>query len=72
MPPPDRAKPPTSGFSTNALNRQSLNGPSLYNCTYQKDTKPHQVVWDQEDKFLFYLEAGKQEEIILLTGRLFE
>lgn len=58
--------------TSDALNQQKLNGPSLCSYAYNDNTPARQVVWDQEDKFLFYVEAGNQEEIRKLTGQLFE
>lgn len=58
--------------TSDALNQQKLDGPALCSYVYHEDTKPKQVVWEYEDKFLFYIEAGKIAEIHQLTQQLFE
>lgn len=57
--------------TSNALNQQKLDGPTL--CSYVCDDSiaPRQVIWKNEDKFLFYIEAAKQDEICQLTEQLF-
>lgn len=62
----------TFSETSDALNQQKLNGPYLCSYVYNDNMPARQVVWDQEDKFLFYVEAGNQEEIRRLTEQLFE
>lgn len=57
--------------TSSALNQQKLDDPSLCSYIYSDDTTPRHIVWDQEDKFLFYLEAGRQENVRSLTEQLF-
>ena len=57
--------------TSTALNQQKLTAPSLHSFTYQGEPVPRQVVWEHEDKFLFYVEAGKLDEIRQLTEQLF-
>ncbi len=58
--------------TSSALNQQKLNDPPLCAYLYGEDTKPRHVVWEQEEKFLFYLEAGRQEDVRSLTVQLFD
>lgn len=53
--------------TSDALNQQKLNGPSLCSYKYNDNLLPRQIVWENEDKFLFYMEAGNLEEIRRLT-----
>lgn len=54
-----------------ALNQQLLNAPALCSYTYQKDTDPRTFIWNQEDEFLFRVEAGMADEVRELTIDLF-
>lgn len=58
--------------TSDALNQQKLNGPSLCSYKYNDNLLPRQIVWENEDKFLFYMEAGNLEEIRRLTEQLFQ
>ncbi len=57
--------------TSEALNQQLLNNPSLCSYVYDEKTEPKQVVWEYEDEFLFRVEAGMQDEIRKLIDQLF-
>lgn len=58
--------------TSDALNQQKLRDPALCSYVYDENLSPRQMIWENEDKFLFYIEAAKQEEIRQLTNQLFE
>lgn len=55
-----------------ALNRQKLDSDSETIFYYQGDGNPSNFIWDQEEEFLFRVEAGMSEEVHTLIGDLFE
>lgn len=57
--------------TSDALNQQKLSDPALCSYVYNDNIPPRQIVWENEDKFLFYIEAARQEEICRLTEQLF-
>ncbi len=55
-----------------ALNRRELNNSSETVFYYSESPEPKAFVWDQEDEFLFRVEAGMPDEVQALTRRLFD
>lgn len=55
-----------------SLNRQKLGEDSETIFYYREEEAPQNFVWDQEEEFLFRVEAGMSEEVRTLVGRLFE
>lgn len=55
-----------------ALNRQKLNGDSENIFYYKETAEPRSFIWEQEEEFLFRVEAGMTAEVQDLTGQLFD
>ena len=55
-----------------ALNRQKLNGDSENIFYYKEAAEPRSFIWEQEEEFLFRVEAGMAAEVQDLTGQLFD
>ena len=53
-----------------ALNRQKLNGDSENIFYYKETAEPHSFIWEQEEEFLFRVEAGMTAAVQDLTGQL--
>lgn len=57
--------------TSSALNRQNMNDSSETIFYYKEESEPRSFVWDQEDEFLFRVEAGMSDEVQSLTEQLF-
>ncbi len=58
--------------TSSALNQQKL-GDSDCSCYhYEKMPEPKAFLWNHEEEFLFYIEAGMSEEVAQLTDDLFQ
>lgn len=55
-----------------ALNRRELNNSSETVFYYTDSPEPKTFIWDQEEEFLFRVEAGMPGEVQSLTDQLFE
>ena len=55
-----------------ALNRQKLNGDSENIFYYKEAAEPRSFIWEQEEEFLFRVEAGMAAEVQDLTEQLFD
>lgn len=58
--------------TSEALNRQLLLSDSKTVFYYKENKQPQSFIWEQEEEFLFRIEAGMSQETELLTERLFE
>lgn len=58
--------------TSRALNRQSLSGGAsiLFSCMQEEE--PRSFIWEQEEEFLFRVEAGMKEGVRRLTEELFD
>lgn len=57
--------------TSTALNQQFLNGPALCSYACQEELEPKHFFWEQEDEFLFRVEAGMAKEVRALVHSLF-
>lgn len=57
--------------TSEALNRQILTEDTKTVFYYKEPSDPKSFIWDQEEEFLFRVEAGMPDEVQALTDRLF-